>query len=133
MFKTIKNIILGLKPSYYFRQLFFGTLIAALYISIMYYAKNNASGGYSFDIRGFVIFSIINTLLYPYARYVYERIVDFIMGDNVFYVNAIWFLVFKFFTMTMCWASAIFIFPIGLIFIFLHQYKESKEDIDIDE
>ena len=127
MFKTIKNIILGLKPSYYFRQLFFGALLATLYISIMYYDKNNVSGGYSLDMRGFVIYSIINTLLYPYARYVYERIVDFIMGDNVFYVNAIWFLVFKFLTMFICWALAIFIFPIGLILYFCINTKSQKK------
>ncbi len=43
---------------------------------------------------GNVIFFVINALLYPYARFVYEQVVSFIMGENVF-INAIVMLMAK--------------------------------------
>ncbi len=131
MFKTLKNVILGLNPSYYFRNLFFGVLMSGFLIFVE--ISSAKAAGDAPALKEVIILSIINTILYPYARYVYERIVDFILGDNVIYINLIFALLFKIFTMFLCWGLAIFIFPIGLIFIFLHQYKESKEDRYIDE
>ncbi|WVV47296.1 hypothetical protein THH46_21410 [Pseudomonas sp. NA13] len=33
---------------------------------------------------GLIVLAIINTLLYPYSRFVYESVVGYIMGNNVF-------------------------------------------------
>ena len=74
---------------------------------------------------GVLVFTIISTLLYPYSRFVYESIVGFVMGENVFFVNAIFMLMAKFFTMAMCWAAAIFIAPIGLAYLYYHHSKSA--------
>jgi hypothetical protein len=71
----------------------------------------------------FLFFAILSTLLYPYSRFAYETIINFIVGNNIFISNAIVFLGWKIFTMIMCWACAIFIAPIGLLFIYFYQRK----------
>jgi hypothetical protein len=44
--------------------------------------------------------------------------VDFILGRNVFFVNAIMMLIVKWMTMTFCWGFAIFVAPIGLAYLY---------------
>ncbi|MFX4231498.1 hypothetical protein ACOL3I_08420 [Aliarcobacter butzleri] len=109
------NLFRGLTKAYYFRQLFFGILMGAL----LFYIDNISNSPKS----GLLLFIIINTLLYPYARFAYESVIDFIMGNNVFFFNAILFLIWKIFTMILCWSFAIFIAPVGLLFIYLYQRK----------
>lgn len=72
---------------------------------------------------GMLLFTVFSTLLYPYSRFVYESIVRFIMGENVFFVNAIFMLITKFITMLMCWGVAIFVAPIGLAYLYYHHSK----------
>jgi len=108
----LKATIFGsMKSGYYFRQLVFGAIIGAIFIS----GKVNASP----DLPvGEISMAVISTLLYPYARFVYESIVGFIMGNNLFVVPALLMLLVKVITMFMCWFLAIFIAPIGLGYIY---------------
>ncbi|MFK3683492.1 hypothetical protein [Pseudomonas sp. NPDC088890] len=107
----------GLTPSYYARQLFFGALFAAFFI----YMKSRAPLGLDFAT---VAISVVSTLLYPYSRFVYESAVGFIMGRNVFFVNALFMLAVKFFTMFVCWFLAIFIAPLGLLYLYWHHSRQ---------
>lgn len=75
---------------------------------------------------GMLFFTIASTLLYPYSRFVYESIIGFVMGENVFFVNAILMLITKFFTMTMCWVFAIFVAPIGFAYLYYHHSKAMR-------
>lgn len=77
--KTFK----GLNPSYYFRHLIFGIVISVLVSNIL-------KGEYSFGI----IILTINALLYPYSRFVYESIIGFVMGNNVFFFQGKLFLLY---------------------------------------
>lgn len=71
----------------------------------------------------FTLFTVLNTLLYPYSRFVYEKILGFIIGDNVFYGNAIIVLLFKLFTMWLCWFFAFVVAPAGLIYLYFNAEK----------
>lgn len=62
---------------------------------------------------GLLIMLAINTLLYPYAGFVYESVVDFISGNNVFFLNAVLMMSLKLMTMVLCWGAAICIAPVG--------------------
>ncbi|KIS45941.1 hypothetical protein [Kosakonia radicincitans] len=110
----------GLNPSYYFRHLFFGALISALFISI---TINNPHG---IKIEN-IIFFIINAMLYPYARFVYEQIIGFIMGENIFFINTMVMLTAKVITMVLCWIFSIFIAPLGLVYLYFHHSKAENE------
>ncbi|WP_353402519.1 hypothetical protein [Duganella hordei] len=113
---VIQKTFGGLKPSYYFRHLFFGILLMAFYCFMLSRGKEPTP-------LGIYLFFLVSTLLYPYSRFVYESIVGFIMGENIFFVNAIVMMMAKIFTMVMCWAAAIIIAPIGLLYLYIHHSK----------
>lgn len=106
----------GLNPSYFYRQLFFGALIGALWLWMVFKANADAPNAALFTVT--VILGVVNTLLYPFARFAYETIMDFIIGSNMFIVNAMLLLMVKLFTMVMCWAFAFFVAPVGLLILF---------------
>jgi len=70
----------GLTTSYYIRQFLFGLLFTVMIISL----AANGPGGIGAK-PGLIVLAIINTLLYPYSRFVYESVVGYIMGNNVFF------------------------------------------------
>lgn len=119
MHPVIQKTLGGLSPQYYFRQFFFGLIVAA-FIFFM-----STQGGRPMPI-GMLFFTVISTLLYPYSRFVYESCVGFIMGENIFFVNAIFMLISKFVTMAMCWAFSIFVAPIGLAYLYYHHSKAAR-------
>lgn len=112
----------GLSKAYYFRQLFFGGLIPTFILLI----ASNSAGGIPLNA---VIVLTVNTLLYPYARFVYEGVANFIMGSNVFFVNAALLMFLKFLTMLLCWGFAIFIAPAGLAYLYYHHSKRKSPEI----
>ncbi len=71
---------------------------------------------------------IINALLYPYSRFVYERIANFIMGDNVLYVNTIVMMFAKLFSMSICWSLSPVIAPIGLVWLYFHHTSAIQKE-----
>ena len=114
----------GLSKQYYFRQLFFGLIFFA-YLTFMYWQYYQRTE----DFSGFLLGMAINLsllLLYPYARFVYESIVGFILGDNLFAVNALIMLLVKFITMAMCYVLAFFIAPVGLLYLYFYHSKQEK-------
>ncbi|MDH1334112.1 hypothetical protein N5D77_07710 [Comamonas thiooxydans] len=110
----------GLSKTYYFRQLFFGVALAAL-------------GVLSFQQPGRVgpplwayVWLVLSTLLYPYARFVYESIVGFIVGNHQFAFYGFWLLLagfIKLMIMALCFSFAIFIAPLGLAYLYYHHSK----------
>ena len=106
----------GLSASYYVRQFIFGLIFPALLIFMT--AKGSQPLAW-----GMIAFMTVSSLLYPYSRFVYESIMGFIMGENVFFVNALIMLFVKFITMMLCWLVAIFIAPIGLLYLYFHHSK----------
>ena len=130
MFKTIINLFRGFTPQYCFRQLFLGVIIGSIYLYMMWSTINRDGVLSQADIHDFTqmaIFAIISTLLYPYSRFAYEEVVGFLLGRNLFLINSIVYLIAKVMTMIICWALAIFIFPLGLVFIYYYQKQKAKE------
>jgi hypothetical protein len=119
MGNVIRMTFGGLTRQYYLRQLFFGCIIAA----VMYWMKTIASPA----SPSLLVWMAINTLLYPYARFVWESIVGFIFGANVFIVPAIILLFAKLVTMFLCWQLAILIAPIGLGYLYWHHRRGNAE------
>jgi hypothetical protein len=108
----------GLSGPVYLRHFLFGAVIAALLIAVSVSGKHQPN-------FGFITFVLINTVLYPYARFVYESVVSYIVGNNQFYWNASTFVIAKYLTIMLCWAFAIFIAPLGLIYLFFRNGKRS--------
>jgi hypothetical protein len=119
MLTFIQKIFGGLTKEYYFRQLFFG----ALFLICFYLFLSDIKKPFSAAVITYGML-VVNTLLYPYSRFVYESIVSFVAGrDTIFVGNLILLFVTKVITMGMCWAAAIIIAPFGLIYLYFHNSK----------
>ncbi|MFA5702314.1 MAG: hypothetical protein WC982_02250 [Advenella sp.] len=107
----------GLSLTYYFRHFIFGLIFPVLFLFMQSQTTQPTS-------IGMIVFLVISTLLYPYSRFVYESIIDFIMGQNVFFINTIVMLITKLTTMLLCWVFAIFIAPAGLVYLYFYHSKQ---------
>lgn len=109
----------GLKLAYIIRHFIFGLCIGVF----MYLITRNYFPASS------IISIIINTLLYPYSRFIYEYIVEFFIGENSnFFVEIKLFLIVKVITIYLCWAFAMVIAPLGLIFLYFYHTKQEKNN-----
>ena len=68
----------------------------------------------------FLIMLVVNALLYPYSRFVYESVVGFVIGNNVFISSALFMLAVKLFMMVVCFFCVIFIAPVGLVYLYFY-------------
>lgn len=118
MHPVLQKTFGGLSREYYLRQFFFGVALSLLFVFML------SQGNREIAVSTY-FFCILNTLLYPYARFVYESIIGFIMGSNVFYINAILMLITKIITMFLCWGFAILIAPIGLLYLYYYHSKHN--------
>ncbi|WP_118789219.1 hypothetical protein [Haemophilus haemolyticus] len=114
----------GLSKAYYTRQFLFGLIFFISIVAISYNGYNY-TGNASILVKN-VILGLICLLLYPYSRFVYESIIEYILGDNVFFVNVPLMLVTKLITMAICFVFSIFIAPIGLIYPYFYHSKQEK-------
>jgi hypothetical protein len=113
----------GLPPRYYVRQFLFGLFFPV----ILFLTSTHGKALLALPVHLQVILAI-NTLLYPYSRFVYESVVGYIVGDNAFAFPVIIFGATKLFTMLLCWAFAIFIAPIGLVWLYARSGRQSLRD-----
>jgi hypothetical protein len=105
----------GLTREYYFRQFFFGVIL-----SVAFFYMRTQGDFSKLEIRDILII-IVNTFLYPYSRFIYESIMDFFLGNNVFWTSGIvlyFMMVFKIMMMFLCWAAATLIAPVGLLYLY---------------
>ncbi len=113
----------GLNKSYYLRHLFFGFILYALMCGLLLQASK---GVIDSKLITAVLMLTVLLLLYPYSRFVYESIVDFILGDHIFFVNPILLLMVKFMTMALCFGFSWIIASIGLIYLYFYHSKQEK-------
>ncbi len=117
MHPVLQKTIGGLSREYYIRNLIFGALIGMLWFYLLSHGNKDLSVLWLWPVV------IVNTLLYPYSRFVYESVMGFILGKNVFIMNAVFLLFAKLITMAMCWSAAIFMAPIGFAYLYYHHSK----------
>ena len=104
----------GLTRQYYLRQFIIGGTLAAILIFKV--------GTHSIPAIALLLISI-NALLYPYARFVYESTIDYIMGDSIFVINIFFMFVVKIMSIAFCFGAAILIAPFGLIYLYFKTGK----------
>ncbi|MEC4720256.1 hypothetical protein RY831_13920 [Noviherbaspirillum sp. CPCC 100848] len=112
----------GLSAPYYFRHFLFGMIFP---VGMFLIGSNDGTPSIPTDKY---LFFALSTLLYPYSRFVYESIIDFILGNNTFVVNAFFMLITKAVTIMLCWLLAIFIAPVGLAYLFYHHSKAGDRE-----
>lgn len=101
----------GLSRQQYLRHLFFGFIVfAILFLPALSSDRSVPTPA--------LFFGVICTFLYPYSRFVYERIMHFIIGDNRICGSVLVVGIAKLLTIGMCWAFAMFVAPIGLLWLY---------------
>jgi len=113
-----------LTPSYYLRNLFFGTIVSIFFILLLI-----KDGIFSSILTSILIVTIVATLLYPYSIFVYESIASFFMKDNRFALDNKLIIGIKFFKVIFCWMFSLVIALLGLTYL----YYANKETIPIKE
>jgi hypothetical protein len=113
----------GLTKQYYLRQLFFGSLFFLGFI--LFFSSMPDTANKSGNFAKYIVYFLlaVNTFLYPYSRFVYESVAGFILGNNVVITGFGFMMIMKYLTMGFCWAAAVFIAPIGLIYLYFHHSK----------
>ncbi|WP_060989132.1 hypothetical protein [Photobacterium leiognathi] len=111
----------GLDRTYYFRNFLFGLpfCVFLIYLTLSY-------NGEVKDFYFKLFFPVISTLLYPYAKFVYDSIIEFIMGDNIIVSGLGLAVIVKLFVISLVWIFSIFIAPIGLIYLYFYHSKQEK-------
>lgn len=120
MHPVLQKTLGGLSREYYVRQFVFGLIFPAFILLLLPPGMENGS------LAALVLMCVVNTVLYPYSRFVYESIVNFIFGNNVFVMPAVTLLILKVITMGVCWSMAIFIAPLGLAYLYYHHSKAAS-------
>jgi hypothetical protein len=106
----------GLPPGYYVRQFLFGLFFPVFLLL----ASTHGKGLLALSVHLQVTLAL-DTLLYPYSRFAYESVIGYIAGDTALVFPAILFGAVKLFTMLFCWAFAIFIAPVGLVWLYFRS------------
>lgn len=111
----------GLSKEYLFRQYFFGLVIFGFFFML---ATTNPMAS-SQDKTILIVMGSISLILYPYAHFVYDSVLGFIMGNNEFFVSSIALLIWKIFRMALIFSFSIFIAPIGLAYLYFHHSRNT--------
>lgn len=109
----------GLSKQYYIRQFFFAALMTALLFWLLSAANETQPD------RALPWWMLVCVPLYPYSRFVYESIVEFVVGNNIFIINAIIMMFVKIFTMLACLMFAPVIAPFGLAYLYFYHSRKS--------
>ncbi|MDP8161638.1 hypothetical protein QJU89_01330 [Pasteurella skyensis] len=111
----------GLSRAYYIRQFLFGLIFCVIFGGAAF------SSGKTDQILATVIGCLVLNVLYPYSRFVYESVINYIVGENAFFTEIKLFLIIKLITMAVCWIFSFAIAPIGLIYLYFYHSKQEKE------
>jgi hypothetical protein len=104
----------GLRLGYYARQLFFAGILGIGFVWIDTSMKGEISWLNS-------MWALLTTLLYPYSRFLYESVADFLLGENTFLVDGVLFVAGKLTFMLACWFLAILLAPLGLLYLYFRN------------
>lgn len=92
-------------------------LIGFAIAGLMAWVQTQADARSSANSLGFYALVIVNALLFPFAKLVWNEIRDFVMGNNFVVANALLVFGLKFLVNGILWACAIFIAPVGVAYL----------------
>ena len=96
---------------YFFSFAFFGLLFVML-------------KGFSTPLPVWLLY-LSFTLFYPFAMFVYESIVDLIIGDNIFLIPVLIMIIWKIIRFFIIWLFSIPIGLIGLIYLYFSVNRKT--------
>lgn len=126
----VRRIFSGVNVSYIVRAYVIGLVFLSLF-SFLFFSGVNKNLSY-FDIVMLVLLLSVNTILFPFSKLVWDEVMNMVLGRNVIFVNALFLFGAKILINATLWVFAIFVAPIGLIYIWFRT-RESEEDVEYVE
>ncbi len=120
--KFIEYTIKGMNSKYYLRHML---LISPLPLALFILPFSAPTVQVDLVIMNMVVFGVF-WLLYPFARFAYEAVFEYILGNNTFFVSALFAILSKIVTMVLCYLFSIVIAPIGLVILYFINNKQVK-------
>ncbi len=105
------NTVLGLPPRFVATHWFFGVMIAVLSVNLV------TEGPEDID-AALILLATMNTLVYPYARFLYSWVAMFFLNDRKMVFHGRWILlrfVYVFAVAVMLWSLSVLLAPIGML------------------
>jgi hypothetical protein len=99
----------ALSPQVYLRHFLFGLLFPLM----LYF-----TAGPQHIHFGMKLVWAANVFLYPFSRYAYEAVVDYIVGDTLWLWPGVFALLGKLVTMAACWGLALFMAPGAIAYLY---------------
>lgn len=132
MFRKLGWIFCGLQPAYYLRHFILISPLPLVMLTHMHLTDVQTHTIIWTQVQGFC-FVAVSCFLYPFSRFVYESVVNWIMGDNVLIANALVWLITKLVTITLCFVFGVVLAPIAWIYIFWYfKFGDGKCDFNGD-
>ena len=110
----LRRIFGGLQPSYLIRSYLVGLIFFSLMIGMALNAETKNGSPV-----GLIVFASLSTLLFPFAKLVWDELRDLAFGNNVIFMNAMMLIMLKWLVNGFLWAFAIFVAPIGILYLWL--------------
>jgi len=111
MRKFLTTIYGTLSPSYFIKQYVFG--------GIMYALMLYANGASPIHKTGVFIFLTLSLVLYPFAMFVYDSIIDTLIGNWIVSVPAVLLLIWLPIKIVLIFMFAVLIAPIGMMYLYI--------------
>ena len=102
----IRRIFGSVERSYLIRAYIFGALFFAFVMALG--PRANAF---------LTVYFAICTVLFPFAKLVWDEAKSVILGNNIFFLPALILVVLKLFINILLWAFALFVAPLGILYL----------------
>lgn len=104
----------ALQPAYVIRAYVIGFVLLGLVAWVRFHAPDNHG---ETDRYLSLAYLFTCSLLFPFAKLVWDELRDLALGGNVFFINGLIALILKVFINGLLWAFAVFIAPIGFLYL----------------
>jgi hypothetical protein len=118
----VKRIFRTMDTAYLIRAY----LIAAVFLGIIIVFAFNAASPDKPMPASVLVYTVICALLFPFAKLVWDEIAGLVFGKNVIFMNAILLLVLKVFVNMMLFCFAIFIAPLGILYLWFRSREPAQ-------
>lgn len=110
----------GLRKDYYFRNLLIGLVFCVgMWLMIDMLEAKASTPKLLHELVIMKGFAVVSSLLYPYAKFLYDSFWELLQGDRVYVYSinifTVWFIVVA---RMMCWLFAWALSPLGLIVLY---------------
>jgi uncharacterized SAM-binding protein YcdF (DUF218 family) len=124
------SVFSSLNRRWLYRAYFIGVLLFGLNVGLLAMMLQDPNTPTKHEppvVIAFVVLSVVNTVLFPFAKLAWDNTRDFILGGTVLVSNAAFLFIGKLFVNMVLWSLAIFIAPVGIVHLWFSQRATRRD------